>query len=761
MELPLTSRLAVRQAILAVFVAIVLGVVFSIIQVSIDYVAERKAVEEEIKQVTRAFYEPSSHASFNYSEKLATQVVSGVFEFLPIYMASIQDENGYVIAGKVRPLEDSRIRWLAEAMFGDLCYIRSELSHPSRKTSIGRFELKMDPVVITQRFLLRSAVTFVSGFARNVMLAIALSILFFYTLSRPLNTIIEHVVALDADVLDPDSMRSVMPKKHDELGVLAQSIQGFLQRLVEYRQHKKVLANQVQAQSDLLCMTEELTQTGSWSFDSVSGKGRLSQYEYQVLGIDRAANITLENYLSRVHPEDRESVRLRFLSLTRYDETNLRHEYRLQMDDGRIKNVLATVRVSKDSDTGSLVLVGADQDVTESKVIENALSRTQRLNAIGKMAGGLAHDFNNLLGIIIGNLDFLRSMMDEDDKRLKRVDASFRAAKRGEDLVNRLLSFSRNETQVRQPLSVNELMLDFQDLVERSVPPNIQVRYILGMDLWYCNIDSGDIGDALYNLVSNACDAMPKGGEISIITNNKVLGERYRQDHPDVIPGEYVEIKISDQGEGMSVLAQERMFEPFYTTKPAGKGTGLGLSMVYGFVQRSDGYIHVKSIDQDSINDTDLRETGTTFSLYLPRCPEPMTQPSISEPMEDLSGRGRILLVDDEDDLLTTAQVILEHAGYEVMTLADADRLSVVMQCVDPFDVVISDIVMPGNMSGYDVHAYVKEHAPETQVILTSGFDESVLAWSQQEGSEFLSKPYSQKELLTKVKQLLSFSDHQ
>ncbi|OUS31563.1 hypothetical protein A9Q99_03055 [Gammaproteobacteria bacterium 45_16_T64] len=759
MELPLTSRLAVRQAILAVVVAIVLGVVFSAIQVGIDYVAERNAVEEEIKQVTRAFYEPSSHASFNYSEKLADQVVGGVFEFLPIYLASIQDENGYVIAGKERPLVNSRLRWLAEAMFGDLCHIRSELVHPSRKTNIGLLEIKMDPVVITQRFLLRSAVTFLSGFARNVMLAIALSFLFFYTLSRPLNRIIEHVVALDTDVLDPDSLRTVMTKKKDELNLLVVSIQGFLRRLMEYRQHKRDLADQVQSQADLLCMTEELTRTGSWSFNYDTGEGRFSQNQYQVLGIDVTASANFDTYLSRVHEDDRENIRLRFSLLVESGEASLRHEYRLQMDDRQIKNIVATVRVSRDNHTGTIKLIGADQDVTESRVIENALNRTQRLNAIGKMAGGLAHDFNNLLGIIIGNLDFLKSLMPDDDKRLKQVDASFRAAKRGEDLVNKLLSFSRNETQIRQPLGVNDLVLGLQELVERSVPQNINVRYVLGMDLWFTNIDGGDLGDALYNLVSNACDALPLGGDISVVTNNKVLGERYRQEHPDVIPGEYVEIKVSDNGEGISQLAQERMFEPFYTTKPAGKGTGLGLSMVYGFVQRSEGYINVKSVDRAGVEVLKARETGTTFYIYLPRCEAPTCVPVIEEQVGDLSGHGRILLIDDEDELLETAQAILEHAGYEVMTLADADRLSVILQCVDPFDLVISDIVMPGCMSGYDVHAAIKEHCSETQVMLTSGYDEDALAWAQQDGSDFLPKPYTQKDILTKVKKLIPSVD--
>lgn len=763
MALPMRSRLSMHQAVAAVLVAVVLGVAFSFIQMGIDYVAERRAVKGEMSQITRAFYQSSVHASFNYGYDLAEQVVEGVFEFLPVYSARINDENGYLLAGKERPLVESRIRWVAEFMFGDLCEYSATLYHPSRKNTVGTLELKIDSVVITQHFLFRSTVTLLSGFLRNLMLATVLSVVFFYMLSRPLNNIINKVSELDTETLDPDSLNEVLPKKNSELRFLVTNIQNFLLRLVEYRKNSTALAERIQSQADLLSMTEELTHTGSWWFDCESGEGGFSTYETRVLGVSTSKNANLSFYLSCVHVDDRSQVKQRFENLIKSGDTYLKHEYRLQVEGGIVKDIVATVQVVRDIRQKAIRIVGADRDVTETKQIEVALNRTQRLNAIGKMAAGLAHDFNNLLGIIIGNLDFLKTQMDVDDKRLKRVDASFRAAKRGEGVVKKMLAFSQNETHAQAVTDVNDIVAELEELLERSLPKNISTHYVLGMELWFSEINGEDLCDALYNLVSNACDAMPNGGDVSVVTKNVVLDEHFRLEHPEVVPGEYVQIKVKDNGEGISAQAKERMFEPFYTTKAAGKGSGLGLSMVYGFVQRSNGFIDVKSFDEiaiEQLHENSLSlETGTSIYIYLPRA---RGAPLLNQPLQtqkpsrdSYNGEGNILLIDDEEELLFSTQAILEGAGYEVMTLAEASRAEMVLQAAGPFDLVISDVVMPGGVNGYDIAELVKCQYPETKFMLTSGYDEDINDWLEVGGRAFLGKPYQRDSLLGKVKVML------
>ncbi|OUR90237.1 hypothetical protein A9Q81_19785 [Gammaproteobacteria bacterium 42_54_T18] len=763
MKLPIRNRLSIHQAVAAVLVAVVLGAAFSFIQMGIDYVAERRSVKEEMTQITRAFYQSSTHASFNYGYDLAGQVVEGVFEFLPVYSARIIDENGYLLAGKERPLVKSRMRWLAEFMFGDLCEYNAVLYHPSRKNTVGSLELKVDSVVITQHFLFRSTVTLLSGFLRNLLLASVLSVVFFYMLSRPLNNIIKKVAGLDTEMLDPDSLNDVLPKKNDELHFLVTHIQNFLLRLIEYRKNSTALTEKIQSQADLLSMTEELTHTGSWWFDCENGGGAFSTYETQVLGVPIDQDASLSFYLSCVHVDDQSKVKQRFEYLIQSEDTYLKHEYRLQLEGGIVKDIIATVQVVRDIDRRAIRLVGADRDVTETKQIEMALNQTQRLNAIGKMAGGLAHDFNNLLGIIIGNLDFLKTQIDAEDKRLKHVDASFRAAKRGEDLVNKLLAFSRNENHAKTVVDVNGVVGELEQLLGRSIPKNIQVHYVLGLDLWFSEIDGGDLSDALYNLMSNACDAMPEGGDVFVVTTNIVLGEHFRLEHPEVVPGEYVQIKVKDCGEGMSLLAKERMFEPFYSTKAAGKGTGLGLSMVYGFVQRSNGFVDVKSIDTVAMEQPNkgakALETGTSISLYLPRSKgAPLLQQRLSKnpSRESYEGEGRILLIDDEEELLFSTKAILEGVGYEVMTLAEAGRAEMMLQAAGPFDLVICDVVMPGDVNGYEIGEMVKHQYPETKFMLTSGYDEDIKTWAEGDGREFLPKPYQRDVLLGKVKALIS-----
>ena len=262
---------------------------------------------------------------------------------------------------------------------------------------------------------------------------------------------------------------------------------------------------------------------------------------------------------------------------------------------------------------------------------------------------------------------------------------------------------------------------------------------------------------------------MPKGGDIYVVTKNVVPNEHFQLEHPEVLPGEYVQIKVKDTGEGISIQAKERMFEPFYTTKAAGKGTGLGLSMVYGFVQRSNGFIDVKSVDSVGVDTAVMEhvktanlslETGTSISLYLPRSkgiPMSKRRDLSEKPSRDsYQGEGRILLIDDEEELLFSTQAILEGVGYEVMTLAEASRAEMVLQAAGPFDLVISDVVMPGGVSGYEIEMLVKNQHPETKIMLTSGYDEDIEVWAEADGREFISKPYQRDVLLGKVKILLS-----
>ena len=251
-------------------------------------------------------------------------------------------------------------------------------------------------------------------------------------------------------------------------------------------------------------------------------------------------------------------------------------------------------------------------DITERIQSEQALRRSQKMDALGQLTGGIAHDFNNILNIILGNLELLKKQVPADEKTRQRVQNIHKSAMRAAEMTRQLLSFSRHHAENVTITNLNQLIQEMGNLVVHSVTPQVEIEWHLAKDLWMTEIAPGDFEDSLLNLVINARDALPGSGWLSIETANTTLDDNYCENNPNIEPGDYVQLKVSDCGEGMTEEQLEHIFEPFYTTKEPGKGTGLGLAMVFGFIQRSKGHINVES----------EQGFGTTFRLYLPRSNE-------------------------------------------------------------------------------------------------------------------------------------------
>jgi PAS domain S-box-containing protein len=264
------------------------------------------------------------------------------------------------------------------------------------------------------------------------------------------------------------------------------------------------------------------------------------------------------------------------------------------------------VRDANGNITGTL---SSAEDITELRRSEKALRRSQKMDAIGQLTGGIAHDFNNILGIILGNADLIKQKAREQPAIESRITIIESAAQRAANLTRQLLDFSRDESDENAVVSPNTIISGMDDLIRRTVTPQITVKSLLAENAWYVRINPGDFQDSLLNLTLNARDAMPAGGTLIFRTRVCELRDHERRRHGGIIPGEYVKVEVEDSGTGIPPEAQERIFEPFYTTKGVGKGTGLGLSMVYGFVKRSNGFIDVHSDPG----------CGTRFCIYLPR----------------------------------------------------------------------------------------------------------------------------------------------
>lgn len=387
-------------------------------------------------------------------------------------------------------------------------------------------------------------------------------------------------------------------------------------------------------------------------------------------------------------------------------------------------------------------------DLTAIKQQEEQLQRTQKMDALGKLTGGVAHDFNNLLGVIMGYGDLLGSLLDDQPKLARYSEEIIRACERGASMTKKLLAFSRQQLPNAKTWCINTILDDGRNVLERVLTPRIHIHYDLNMDLHLVYMDKNDFEDALLNLCINAMHAMDEKGDIDITTQNITLNEA-DANTLQLKAGEHAVLSIRDRGHGIDKQTLARIFDPFFSTKGEG-GTGLGLSQVYGFVERSEGKIRVTSEPGE----------GTTFALYFPRDVD--NKPPIAEPIfvpeSDTRGDETILLVDDERALLTVTKETLSRNGYHVLT-AESGKLALDILSQHSVDIMISDVIMP-EMDGYQLASTVKENNADIKILLASGFTENRHLIKSNEAHNFpiIQKPYESSVLLRSVRNLVDSS---
>jgi PAS domain S-box-containing protein len=388
---------------------------------------------------------------------------------------------------------------------------------------------------------------------------------------------------------------------------------------------------------------------------------------------------------------------------------------------------------------------GISIDITERKQHEETMRRTQKMDALGKLTGGIAHDFNNMLGVILGYSELIQDSLTEDDKLQKYINEIHHAGERGASLTRKLLSFSRPQQSENDQLNINELLLDRQDMLEKVLTVRIHLQYQLQENLWSVWINAGDLEDAIVNISINAMHAMENKGELIIETRNITLASGSRQ-YPQATPGEYVMISFTDTGIGMSKDIQEKIFDPFFTSK-GNLGAGLGLSQVYGLVQSNGGFINVDSKPGE----------GSRIALFLPRQLADSSDAVSSEQSDTLfyQGSERILVVDDEPALREmTAQILLQN-GYQVHTAASGKDAIEILK-TQPVDILFSDIIMPG-MDGHELARQVKQQFPLIKIQLVSGYSDVAPSGNEYEElyERILHKPFNSEDVLRCIKELM------
>lgn len=387
------------------------------------------------------------------------------------------------------------------------------------------------------------------------------------------------------------------------------------------------------------------------------------------------------------------------------------------------------------------------QETSSHRKTSEQLFQAQKMEAVGQLTGGVAHDFNNILTIVLANAD---AILDDDNapehitKRARRIsDAGQKAA----ELTRQLLAFSRKQVLQPEDSNLNDLVASTARLLHRTLGEHIVMQTVASPDLWTANVDRTQVETALINLCINARDAMLAGGRLTIETRNVTLDKAYvdRQDGEDLAAGDYVMLSVTDSGKGMTPDVLARVFEPFFTTKEVGKGTGLGLSMVYGFIKQSKGHISIYSEPGH----------GTTVRMYFPRgTPAPAARPVKSGPL--LGGHERILVVEDEEAVRAIVSEQLRSLGYSVRHASGADQA---LQLLDAggFDLVLTDVVMPGRLNGKDLSDEVRRRWPNTRVVFMSGYSENALLHDGKlnEGVMLLPKPHVKADLAAIVRRAL------
>ena len=503
----------------------------------------------------------------------------------------------------------------------------------------------------------------------------------------------------------------------------------------------------------LLRESQHIARLGHYVYDTATDRWSSSETLAEIFGIDETYDRSFVGWLGLIHPEDQSSMQQYFEGDVLRDNKPFDREYRIvRRSDNETRVVHGLGRLERDDEGRPERLFGTIQDITEKKRVEDArlaledqLRQSQKLEAIGLLAGGIAHDLNNLLTPILGNAELILFDANLRSDRRKQLAQILEAGRRAQELIRQLMAFGRKQTLQVESLDFNRVIHNFGGLLRRTLREHIELSLDLRSAAPSVRADRGQIEQVLMNLAINAQDAMPDGGTLVIGTEDVELAPA---DIPALPPGKYVRLWVEDSGLGMSAQTQERVFEPFYTTKEKGRGTGLGLATVYGIVRQHGGDIRVRSEASE----------GTTFEVHLPAANEPANdkRPS-TRPTGLPGGHETILVAEDDHQARESTRALLEHLGYDVRCGKDVDEVvRYASSAESTIHLLLTDVIMPC-MNGAQVYEQVSKHIPGLRVLYMSGYASEAVSRHGvlDEGIAFLQKPFTLRELAEKVRQAL------
>lgn len=513
---------------------------------------------------------------------------------------------------------------------------------------------------------------------------------------------------------------------------------------------------ELRASEKRLKLVLEGSNDGFWDWNMVTGEIKLSSRWTEILGytLNEAEHI-YGRRKQLVHPEDEPYVRSMLKRHLEGLTAQYAVEYRMRSRSGEWKWILDRGKVVERDESGRpLRMTGTTTDVTdrklaekEKRLLESQLNHSQKLEAIGQLAGGVAHEFNNILTAIIG-FSHLLVMKTEENSQVRHFSSQIlTSAERASTLTRSLLTFSRKQIFYPHHVNVNETIEKIGKLLSRLIREDIEFITELEREKIMVLADEGQLEQVLVNLVTNARDAMPRGGRVTVRTSVVHLDREFVQTRALGEPGNYARISVIDTGTGMDSSVREKMFEPFFTTKEPGKGTGLGLAIVYGIIKQHNGLIDVSS----------RPGKGSEFSVYLPLAGEEETARRESAPPDVRTGTETILIAEDDDDVRRLNRELLEECGYRVLEAASGvDALDIFLENMDAIDLLLLDVIMP-RMNGREVYDQIRKIRPGAKALFTSGYTGDILGGAAgiDQEFDFLAKPLSPDVLLAKVREIL------
>ena len=536
----------------------------------------------------------------------------------------------------------------------------------------------------------------------------------------------------------------------DDLGTLTGTVLVF-QNVSERKQAEVLLLQSEQR----LRLALKAANQGFYDLNMQTGEAEVSPEYATMLGYDPAEfHETYAAWLERMHPDDREPVAAVYRDYITGKIPEYQVEFRQRTQSGAWKWILSLGKiVERDARGEPLRMLGTHTDITKRKraeeekdALQRQLQQAQKMESVGRLAGGVAHDFNNMLSAILGHAELAMMQYSLSEPLQDDLKAIKRAAQRSADLVRQLLAFARKQTVAPIVLDFNGTVSGMLKMLRRLIGEDIDLVWAPGAGLWPVKIDPSQIDQLLANLCVNARDAIAGVGKVTIETENTAFDEAYCAVHPGFTCGEYVMLAVSDDGCGMNKEVLDLIFEPFFTTKEVGKGTGLGLATVYGIVKQNEGFINVYSEP----------DKGTTFKIYLPRFVGEAVVPTAISKAETPKGHGEmVLLVEDEAVILNVGRTMLERLGYTVLTASTpGEALRQTEAHAAEIRLLITDVIMP-EMNGRDLTKLIRDIKPGLKCLFTSGYTANVIAHHGvlDKGVNFLQKPFSLKELASKVRQ--------